>query len=57
LSSNPGPTKKKKKASVILATREAEIRRIRVQNQSRQIVLKALPQKLPSQKKRAGGVA
>jgi hypothetical protein len=41
---------------VILATQEAEIRRITVQNQSRQIVHKTLSQKNPSQK-RAGGEA
>jgi hypothetical protein len=39
---------------VILATQEAEIRRIVVQNQPRQIVLKNLSPKNPSQK-RAGG--
>jgi hypothetical protein len=51
---------------VILATQEVKIRRIEVQNQPRQIVLKTLSQKtktktknkLSSQKKkRAGGVA
>jgi hypothetical protein len=36
---------------VILATGEAEIRRNKVQNQSRQIVHKILSQKNPSQKK------
>jgi hypothetical protein len=41
---------------VILATQEAEIRRIAVQSQPRQIVRKSLSQKIPSQK-RAGGVA
>jgi hypothetical protein len=35
---------------VILATQEAEISRIRVRSQSRQIVLKTLSQKYPSQK-------
>jgi hypothetical protein len=41
---------------IILATQEAEIRRILVQNQPRQIVHETLSQKNPSQK-RAGGVA
>jgi hypothetical protein len=41
---------------VILATQEAEIRRISVKSQLRQIVHKTLSQKTPSQK-RAGGVA
>jgi hypothetical protein len=41
---------------VILATQEAEIRRIMVQSQPRQIVCKTLSQKNPIQK-RAGGVA
>jgi hypothetical protein len=41
---------------VILATQEAEIRRIVVQRQPRQIVCETLPWKNPSQKK-AGGVA
>jgi hypothetical protein len=41
---------------VILATQEAEIRRITVQNQPEQIVHKILSQENPSQK-RAGGVA
>jgi hypothetical protein len=41
---------------VIPATQEAEIRRIEVQSQPRQIVLETLPQKYPTQK-RAGGVA
>jgi hypothetical protein len=41
---------------VILATQEAEIRRIAFQSQPRQIVHKTLSQKNPSQK-RAGGVA
>jgi hypothetical protein len=41
---------------VILATK-AEIRRIMLQNQSGQIVLKTLSQKKPITKKRAGGVA
>jgi hypothetical protein len=36
---------------VILATQEAEIGRIMVQSQLRQIVLKTLSQKHPSQKK------
>jgi hypothetical protein len=40
---------------VILATHEAEIRRIAVQSQLRQIVLKTLSRKYPTQK-RAGGV-
>jgi hypothetical protein len=42
--------------SVILATQEAEIRRIMVQSQPGQIVQETLSQKTPSQK-RAGGVA
>jgi hypothetical protein len=37
--------------SVILATQEAEIKRIEIQNQPRQIVFEALSQKNPSQKK------
>jgi hypothetical protein len=41
---------------VILATQEAEIRRILVQSQLRQVVHEPLSQKNPSQK-RAGGVA
>jgi hypothetical protein len=41
---------------VILATQEAEIRKIEVQSQPGQIVGKTLSQKNPSQK-RAGGVA
>jgi hypothetical protein len=41
---------------VILATQEAEIRRITVQSQPRQIVLKTLSRKHPSTK-RAGEVA
>jgi hypothetical protein len=40
----------------ILATQEAEIRRIMVQSQPRQIVPKTLSRKNPSQK-RAGGLA
>jgi hypothetical protein len=40
----------------ILATQEAEIRRISVQSQSRQIVHETLSQENPSQT-RAGGVA
>jgi hypothetical protein len=40
---------------VIIATQEAEIRRIAVQSQYGQIVLKTLSQKIPSQK-RADGV-
>jgi hypothetical protein len=40
---------------VILATQEEEIRRIAVQNQSRQIDYKTLSRKYPTQK-RAGGV-
>jgi hypothetical protein len=35
---------------VFLATQEAEIRRIAVQSQSRQIVHKTLSRKIPSQK-------
>jgi hypothetical protein len=42
--------------SVILSTQEAEIRRILVESQPRQIVPKILSQKNPSQK-RAGRVA
>jgi hypothetical protein len=42
--------------SVILPTQEAEIRRITVQSQPREIVRKTLSQKKLSQK-RAGGVA
>jgi hypothetical protein len=42
---------------VILATREAEIRRIEVQSQPGQIVDKTLSGKKTHQKKRAGGVA
>jgi hypothetical protein len=41
---------------VILATQEAEISRIMVQSQHRQIVCEILSRKNPSQK-RAGGVA
>jgi hypothetical protein len=41
---------------IILATQKAEIRRITVKNQPRQIVHKTLSQKNPSQKS-AGGVA
>jgi hypothetical protein len=41
---------------VILATQEAEIRRIKVQSQPEQIICKSLSQKILSQK-RAGGVA
>jgi hypothetical protein len=41
---------------IILATQEAEIRRIMVQSQPRQIVCKTLSQNNPSQK-RAGRVA
>jgi hypothetical protein len=41
---------------VILVIQEAEIRRITVQSQPRQIVGETLPQKHPSQK-RAGAVA
>jgi hypothetical protein len=42
--------------SIILATQEAEIRRIMVQSQPEQIVVKTVSWKNPSQK-RAGGVA
>jgi hypothetical protein len=42
---------------VILATQEAEIRRIMIQSQARQIVLKTLSQKYPTYKIRADGVA
>jgi hypothetical protein len=65
----PAKAKKKKKISkilsqaecqwlstVILATQEAEIRRITVGSQPRQIVHETLSQKNPTQK-RAGGVA
>jgi hypothetical protein len=41
---------------VILAMQEKEIRRFMVQSQSRQILLKTLSRKNPSQK-RVGGVA
>jgi 4-hydroxy-3-methylbut-2-en-1-yl diphosphate synthase IspG/GcpE len=41
---------------VILATQEAEIRRITVQSQRRQTVCENLPQKNPSQKKTVGVV-
>jgi hypothetical protein len=41
---------------VILDTKEAEVRRITVQSQPRQIVQKTLSRKNPSQR-RAGGVA
>jgi hypothetical protein len=41
---------------VILAIQEAEIKRIRVRSQLRQIVCDTLSQKYPTQK-RAGGVA
>jgi hypothetical protein len=40
---------------IIIATQEAEIRRLQVQSQSEQIVPEALSGKSPSQK-RAGGV-
>jgi hypothetical protein len=39
---------------VILATQKAEIRRIMVQSQSRQIVREILSQEIPSQKKTDG---
>jgi hypothetical protein len=42
---------------IILATQEAENRRIMVQSQSRQIVHQTLLQKHPSKNKRAGRVA
>jgi hypothetical protein len=42
--------------TVIIATQEAEIRRIAVQSQPRQIVQQTLSRKYPSQKK-IGGVA
>jgi hypothetical protein len=42
--------------SVVLATQEAEMRRIKVRSQPRQIVLDTLARKKHSQK-RAGGVA
>jgi hypothetical protein len=42
---------------VILATQEAEIRRIWVQSQTRQIALKTLSWKNPSQKRSGGRVA
>jgi hypothetical protein len=44
-------------APVILAHWEAEIRRIMVQSQPRQIDLKTLSQKKTHHKKRAGGMA
>jgi hypothetical protein len=40
---------------VILSTQEAEIRRIAVRSQPKQIVCKTLSQKHPSQKKGPGG--
>jgi hypothetical protein len=43
--------------AVIVAIQEAEIRRIMVWSQPRQIVQETLSQKNPSHKKRAGGVA
>jgi hypothetical protein len=42
---------------VILATQEAEIRRIKVRGQLRQIVRETLSQKTLHQKNKAGGVA
>jgi hypothetical protein len=42
---------------VILATLEAEIRRITVGSQPRQIVCETLSQKIPNTKKRTGRVA
>jgi hypothetical protein len=39
---------------VILATQKAEIRKITVQSQPRQIVLETLSQKNPSQKRAVG---
>jgi hypothetical protein len=39
---------------VILATQEAEIRRIKVEGQPRQIVLKTLSQKYPTQNRAVG---
>jgi hypothetical protein len=42
---------------VILATQEAEIRRIKVQSQPGQIVHKTLSQKKKKSQKRSGGVA
>jgi hypothetical protein len=41
---------------IILATQEAEIRRVAVQSQPGQILLETLSQKYPKQKNRAGGV-
>jgi hypothetical protein len=42
--------------SCLLATQEAEIRRMVVQSQSGQIVCKALSRKNPSQKRAGGGL-
>jgi hypothetical protein len=42
---------------IILATQKAEIRRIVVQSQPRQLVPEILSQKNPSKKKKTGGVA
>jgi hypothetical protein len=42
---------------IILATQEAEIRRIMVQSQPRQIIQETLAQKKTQYKKRAGGMA
>jgi hypothetical protein len=57
----PGFKKKKKwhqrLTPVILATREAEIRRISVKSQPKQIVLNSVSQKYPAQKNRPGGMA
>jgi hypothetical protein len=43
--------------SIILATHEAEVRKIAVQGQPEQIVRENLSQKYPAHKKRADGVA
>jgi hypothetical protein len=43
--------------TVILATQEAEIRKITVQSQPRQIVCKALSREKKKSQKKAGGVA
>jgi hypothetical protein len=54
--SKPLPDRHQRLTPVIPATQEAEIRRIVVQSQPRQIVLETLSQKNPPQK-RTGGVA
>jgi hypothetical protein len=56
LSENPKSAEHRWLKPVILATQEAEIRKIVVGSQPKQIVHKTLSQKYPS-KQRAGGVA